>query len=82
MPPDECPNCGVALPATARACPDTGWADEAQYESTQLPEEEFDYDDFVSREFGQGGRPRGSQLHWVWAVAAILMILFFLTHAW
>jgi len=88
MTPDECPNCGVDLPAKAHACPecgacqDTGWADEAQYESTHLPEEEFDYDDFVTREFGGGGRPRGKRLHWLWVGAAILLILFFLTYAW
>ena len=80
MTPDECPNCGVDLQAMARACPecgacpDTGWAEEAQYESTQLPEDDFDYDEFVSREFGQGGRPPGNQLHWVWAVFHILII--------
>ena len=88
MTPDECPNCGADLPAKARACtecgacPDTGWADEAQHESTHLPGEEFDYDDFVQREFGEGGRPAGKRMHWVWIGVAVLLILFFLTHAW
>ena len=88
MTPNECPNCGVNLSARAYACPEcgacpeTGWTNEAQYESIQLQEEEFDYDDFLKREFGQGGRPRYKRLHWVWIIVAILLVLFFLTHAW
>ena len=60
MPPDECPNCGADVPPKAKACPecgaceDTGWAEDAGYESTHLEEDEFDYDDFVAREFDEG----------------------------
>ena len=88
MPPDECPNCGADVPPKAKACPecgaceDTGWAEDAGYESTHLEEDEFDYDDFVAREFGEGGRPRRKSLHIIWVIVALLLILFFLTHAW
>jgi len=88
MTPDECSNCGTDLSSKVRACPecgacpDTGWAEEAQYESTRLPEEEFNYDDFVQREFWEGGRQAGKRLHWLWIGVAVLLILFFLTHAW
>lgn len=88
MPPDECPNCGVDVPPRAKVCPecgaceDTGWAEEAGYESTYLEEDEFDYDEFVAREFGEGGRPRRKSLHIIWVIVALLLILFFLTHAW
>ena len=88
MPPDECPNCGADVPPKAKACPecgaceDTGWAEEAGYESTHLEEDEFDYDEFVAREFGEGGRPRRKSLHIIWVIVALLLILFFLTHAW
>lgn len=88
MPPDECPNCGVDVPPRAKVCPecgaceDTGWAEEAGYESTHLEEDEFDYDEFMAREFGEGGRPRRKSLHIIWVIVALLLILFFLTHAW
>jgi len=88
MPPDECPNCGVDVPPRAKVCPecgaceDTGWAEEAGHESTHLEEDEFDYDEFVAREFGEGGRPRRKSLHIIWVIVALLLILFFLTHAW
>ena len=88
MPPDECPNCGADVPPKAKACPecgaceDTGWAEDAGYESTHLEEDEFDYDDFVAREFGEGRRPRGKGLNIIWVIVALFLILFFLTHAW
>ena len=88
MPPDECPNCGADVPPKAKACPecgaceDTGWAEDAGYESTHLEEDEFDYDDFVAREFEEGGRLRGKSLNIIWVIVALFLILFFLTHAW
>jgi len=88
MPPDECPNCGADVPPKAKACPecgaceDTGWAEDAGYESTHLEEDEFDYDDFVAREFEEGGRQRGKSLNIIWVIVALFLILFFLTHAW
>ena len=88
MPPTECLNCGADVPQKAKACPacgacdNTGWAEEAGYESTHLEEDEFDYDDFVAREFGEGGCPRGKKLHLFWVLMAVFLILFFLTHAW
>ena len=55
MPPDYCPNCGAAVPARAPACPecgadeDTGWNDDAYAQDLGLPDEDFDYDEFVER---------------------------------
>ena len=78
-----CPNCGADVAAGAQACPEcgscdrTGWGEEAHYGGGDLPEEEFDYDDFIQREFGEGGRPRGA-LSWFWlAVSALLAIALF-----
>ena len=88
MPPDECSNCGADVPPRAKSCPEcgacenTGWAEDAGYESTHLEKDEFDYDDFVAREFGEGGRPRGKSLNIIWVIVALFLILFFLTHAW
>jgi hypothetical protein len=58
-----CPHCGADVPARARACPEcgsdesTGWAEDADKWGADIPtgyaaDEEFDYDDFIRREFG------------------------------
>lgn len=82
--PETCPNCGADVPRGAKACPacgsdeSTGWSDEARYGGLDLPDDQFDYDDFAKREFGDGGRPsppRGVSWFW-WAVAVVLIIGF------
>jgi len=61
--PESCPVCGADVPPGARACPEcgadenAGWNEEsAVYDGIDLPDEEFNYDDFVKREFE--GKPR------------------------
>jgi len=78
-PPETCPNCGGEVPRDAKACPEcgsdeqTGWSEEAHASGLDLPEEKFDYDDFVKREFGKEGPvPRG--LYWLWWVVGIGII--------
>jgi hypothetical protein len=79
--PETCPNCGAAVPRNASACPEcgsceeTGWSTEAQSGSLGLPEEDFDYSDYVKREFG--GRktaPRGISRFW-WVIAILVLAL-------
>jgi len=79
-PPDVCPNCGADVPPKAKACPEcgadehTGWSEAAQTSDLDLPDEHFDYNDFVEREFGSGGlRPRG--IHWFWWLIAIAVVV-------
>jgi len=76
-PPEYCDNCGAAIPRNAAACPEcgadeqTGWA-HVEYED---PDEEFDYDDFIAREFSEKKpelRPHG--LHWFWWLVGIGLI--------
>ncbi len=76
MTPETCPNCGADVPPNAKACPEcgaddqTGWSEEAYASSLNLPDESFEYNDFVEREFGkEPSRPRG--VKWYWWVAAI-----------
>ncbi|HOS76125.1 MAG TPA: zinc ribbon domain-containing protein [Verrucomicrobiota bacterium] len=84
-PPETCPHCGADVPPTARACPEcgaderTGWSEAARADGLDLPDDAFDYEDFVRREFG-GRRavPRG--LHWFWWVAALAALAAFLAH--
>ena len=77
--PDFCHNCGAELPLDATVCPEcgsdeeTGWSEEARNDNLNLPDENFDYDEFVEREFGEEGPvPRG--IHWFWWLVAILLI--------
>ena len=79
IPPETCPNCGADVPSNARACPEcgsdegTGWSDGAKTDGLDLPEENFDYDDFVKREFG-GASPVPRGIRWLWWVIAIVII--------
>ncbi|HCU87576.1 MAG TPA: zinc ribbon domain-containing protein [Verrucomicrobiales bacterium] len=83
MPPDYCPNCGAAVPARASACPecgadeDTGWNDDAYAQGLGLPDEDFDYDEFVEREFGETDRPtlKPQGLHWFWWLVALGLVV-------
>jgi hypothetical protein len=80
MPPEPCPNCGADVPPKARCCPScgsdekTGWSDEAAGSHLDLPDESFDYNEFVEREFGgRKIRPRG--IAWWWWVTAVLLLI-------
>ncbi len=78
MSPEFCPNCGAAVPPGATACPEcgsdehTGWSERAAAEDLGLPDEEFDYDDYVEREFGSG-RPKPRGISWLWWGVALLL---------
>jgi uncharacterized membrane protein YvbJ len=82
MPPEICPNCGAEVPPKARACPEcgaeqTGWSEAARTDGLDLPDENFDYNDFVKREFGdKSAVPRG--VHWFWWVVAVAVVVVFL----
>jgi zinc-ribbon domain len=82
MPPDICPICGASVPPHAKACPEcgaddeTGWSDDARTSGLDLPEEKFDYDDFIEREFG-GRKPVPRGIHWFWWAVALLLIVAF-----
>jgi len=83
MIPEICPNCGAKVPPQAKACPEcgsdeqTGWSEEAYAGGLDLPEETFDYEDFVEREFGSK-RPMPRGIHWLWWVTALLLLGVFL----
>ena len=79
MPPEVCPNCGAEIPRDAKACPEcgsdeeTGWSETAYASHLGLPDEDFDHDEFVKREFGpEPVKPRG--IAWFWWVAALLVV--------
>jgi hypothetical protein len=75
MSPDPCPNCGADVPPKAKACPEcgaceqTGWSENADVGDLGIPDESFDYNEFVKREFGAKRiLPRGMGWFW-WAVS-------------
>jgi uncharacterized membrane protein YvbJ len=83
MPPETCPNCGADVPRNAKSCPEcgsddtTGWSDSAYASHLGIPEENFDYQEFVKEEFGSGSpKPRG--VRWVWWATALALLGLFL----
>ena len=84
MVPEICPICGMEVPPNAKACPEcgsdeeTGWSDRAREQELGLPDEEFNYDEFIKEEFGGGDkaevRPRGISWFW-WVIAAGVVTL-------
>ena len=82
MPPEICPNCGEKIPPRARACPNcgsdeqTGWSEQAHYDSLDLPSEDFDYEEFVKSEFG-GEQPVPRGISWFWWGAGLLVLAVF-----
>ena len=79
--PDICPVCGNEVPERARACPEcgadekTGWSERARYDELGIPDDSFDYQDFVQREFG-GKKPK-RQSGWLWFIVVLLLLLAF-----
>ena len=81
--PETCPNCGADVPPKAKACPEcgadeaSGWGEGAQQATAAdlgLPEESFDYDDFVKREFDKPSlKPEG--LRWVWWLTGLALLV-------
>jgi hypothetical protein len=83
VPPEVCPNCGALVPPKARACPacgaddETGWSDRAAAQRLGLPDDEFDYDEFVKEELSE--EPRARQLRprgisWFWWIVALVLL--------
>jgi hypothetical protein len=70
VPPDAlaCPGCG--------ADHDTGWNEEATAaDGLDLPDNEFDYNEFVKREFAEELAPGGWRRTMLWIAAGLIVVL-------
>jgi len=78
--PENCPVCGEEVPRKALACPEcgaderSGWREES-VDGLDLPDEDFDYGEFVQKEFGPEVKPEG--IAWAWWAAAVAALLAF-----
>jgi hypothetical protein len=79
--PDVCPVCGDDVPRASLACPacgadhNSGWRLDADtHDALDLPDDDFDYDEFARREFGSALKPAGIKMIW-WITAIILLAL-------
>jgi hypothetical protein len=81
-PPGVCPVCGADVPPGALACPEcgadaeTGWNEEATAtDGLDLPDNDFNYDEFVKREFAEEMAPGGWRRQMLWIAAGLIAAL-------
>lgn len=73
IPPDECANCGAAIPRHARACPEcgaderSGWRETSVYDGIDLPDDESAADSPEAR--------RPVRVFWILVGAGLLVLL-------
>jgi len=80
--PGVCPVCGEDVPRGALACLEcgadhnSGWREDADtYDAVDLPDEDFNYDEFIRQEFGSAPKLAGVKTIW-WIAAIVLTIVF------
>lgn len=83
MPPEICPVCGADVPPKARACSTcgaderTGWnEEETAYDGIDLPDEGFDYEQFLENEGLKTPRQPRATNKATFLVAIIILIAF------
>ena len=93
MAPETCPNCGADVPRRALACPEcgaderTGWNHRADSQRTAdrlgIPDDDFDYNEFVKEEFGDQleHRAKTKGVSWLWWAVAVGLVLGFIYFA-
>lgn len=76
-----CPECGAEVKVGSPGCPKCNdldpWEieDNDVYDGLDLPDDDFNYDDFVEKEFGESIPKRGLPMVW-WVTGVILLIAF------
>ena len=83
-PPGQCPVCGEWVVKGAAACDScgscaiSGWSAQADQDGLDLPDDDFNYDEFLQREFGEDSRGRKAPLKVWWIVGIILVVILIL----
>jgi hypothetical protein len=82
--------CGENVPRTALACPEcgadhtSGWREDADtYDGVDLPDDDFNYEEFVKHRFESSQGPAIKTVWWITAillVAAFIAIYFYAAH--
>ena len=74
-----CPTCGPAKPQPRRKTQKRkSWEQDETSDGLDLPDDDFDYEDFVANEFGKGPAHKQLGLAWYWwATAVLLLVTFF-----
>lgn len=79
--PKVCPVCGEDVPPRAFACREcgadhrSGWKKDAYTnDALDLPDEEFNYDEFVKSEFGSGGSPKPAGIKPLWWITGLVLL--------
>ncbi len=76
--PFTCPVCGVSLYANSKSCPGcgacerSGWSQDAAYDGLDLPDNDFDYDRFLTNEFG--AKPKKTFADHLWWIITLLIL--------
>jgi hypothetical protein len=84
-PPEECANCGAAIPRHASACPEcgaderTGWRETSIYDGLDLPDN-ADEDVPTSRAGAPSRRVNGIAWYW-WCIGVGVLLIFGLVAA-
>ena len=87
MPNDDyfiCPTCGEEVRVGSKACPGcgsderTGWGENSGADGLDLPDEEFDYDEFCKKEFGSEKNIKPTSVSWFWWLVGVVLLLAFL----
>lgn len=68
----SCPRCTKKSPSASRER--KSWEQDETTDGLDLPDEDFDYDDFIAREFG-GAPHRQTGIAWYWYLAAVLVLI-------
>lgn len=84
--PAVCPVCGEDVPRNVLACPEcgadhkSGWKEDAEsYDGVGLPDDDFNYNEFVREEFGSFRRPSSIKIAW-WITAIVVIVIFVLVY--
>lgn len=86
-PPEECANCGAAIPRSAKACPEcgaderSGWREADVYDGLDLPEEAFAEEADRTRTRRPAAAPRVNGVAWYWWLVALGLVALFVLGA-